>query len=167
MTRAVRDLLLITVVLFSIFGVAGSAQAQNMFGSPLIGQEAPNISLQMLKGESGSFRDAIDGKKAVMIFWATWCPHCREQLKAISASKAELDQNGIVVLLVDIGESKTQVQKFLKDKGYDFNVFMDVDSAAAEMYQVLGIPTIVLIGADGKIRDVQYQFPREYADILK
>ena len=167
MTRVARNLFLIAFTLVSVFGAAGRVQAQDMFGSPLIGKEAPSVSLQKLKGGAESFQDAINGKKAVMIFWATWCPHCREQLQAINASKAELDQKDIAVLLVNVGESKSQVEKFLKEKGYEFDVFMDTDSAAAELYQVLGIPTIVLIGSDGKVRDVQYQFPREYADILK
>ncbi|MBF0123626.1 MAG: redoxin domain-containing protein [Candidatus Omnitrophica bacterium] len=167
MIRVVRNLFLILFVLSSVFVSGGCVQAQNRFENSLIGNEAPNSSLEKLKGGSGNFQDEISGKKAVIIFWATWCPHCREQLQAINTSKAELDQKDIAVLLVDIGESKAQVNKFLKDKGYDFDVFMDKDSKAAELYQVLGIPTIVLVGSDGKVRGVQYQFPQEYEEILK
>ena len=68
--------------------------------------------------------------------------------------RADLEQKGIAAVLVNIGESQSQVQRFLKDKGYDFDTFMDTDSVVAEMYQVLGIPTIVFVGGDGKIRDI-------------
>lgn len=167
MVLIVRNILFSLFVVWTGFSMTGCAQAQNMFGGSLSGQEAPDITLPRIKGSSSSFRDVIRGKKAVMVFWTTWCPHCQDQLRMISQNKTRLDAQGIVLLLINIGESQAQVQRFLQTRGYDFDVFLDRDGQAAEMYRVLGIPVIVLVGEDGKVRTVQHHFPAEYENILK
>lgn len=167
MARGIRDFLLVFFAFFSIVTFTGCVQAQDMFSSPLVGKTAPDFTLQRISGISRSLQDTCDGKRAVVIFWATWCPHCREQLQILHEKKQALEAKDIVIIPVNIGEGKAQIQRFLKDKGYDLDVFMDEDSSVAEMYQVLGIPTVVFIGKDGKVRDVAYQFPEDYEDILK
>jgi peroxiredoxin len=167
MVLIVRNILFSLFVVWTGFSMTGCAQAQNMFGGSLSGQEAPDITLPKSNGGSSSFRSVMSGKKAVMIFWTTWCPHCLEQLRTISQNRARLDEQGIALLLVNIGESPAQVQRFLQMKGYDFDVFLDTEGQAAEMYRVMGIPAIVLVGADGKVRTVQHHFPAEYENILK
>ena len=45
-------------------------------------------------------------KKAILIFWATWCPHCYEDIGAINDSFASIENKGIKIILVDVGESR-------------------------------------------------------------
>ena len=143
---------------------AGNVVAQD---SPLIGKRAPDFTLERLSGKSASLSDVIEGRKAILFFFATWCPHCREQLAAMAAKKAEFEKEGVVLALVDIGERKEMVAKFLQAHGVDNDAFLDVDSLASEDYKVLGIPTLVFVGADGKVRYVEYGLPENYLEILK
>jgi peroxiredoxin len=152
------------LVMVFILSGAGCAGAQE---SPLMGKKAPDFTLERLSGKSASLSELIKDKKAILFFFATWCPHCRSQLKEIAARKADFDKDGIVVALVDIGEPKNKVAEFLKTHGMDNDVFLDSQSFVSETYQVLGVPTLVFIGSDGRVRLVEYGLPDDYQQILK
>ena len=152
------------LVIVFILGGVGCAGAQE---SPLVGKKAPDFTLERLSGKSASLSEVVKDKRSILFFFATWCPHCRAQLKEIAARKAELQKEGIQVILVDIGEPKNKVAEFLTTRGMDNDAFLDVDSFVAETYQVLGVPTLVFIGMDGKVRFVEYGLPDNYQEILK
>jgi thiol-disulfide isomerase/thioredoxin len=44
-------------------------------------------------------------KKVVLAFYATWCVPCKEGLARLSKNASELERNGILVVLVNVGES--------------------------------------------------------------
>lgn len=146
---------------------ASCAQSAGFYDNPAIGKKAPGFKLTLTKGGEASLDSLRKNGKAVVFFWATWCPHCREQLKEMSAQKKALEKLGAAVILVDIGENKTAVERFLAAKGYDYNVLLDTDSAVAETYEIVGVPTIVFIGTDGTILESMNGFPENYAEILK
>jgi len=152
------------LVMVFLLGGVGCAGAQQ---SSLVGKKAPDFTLERISGQSASLSEMIGGKRSVLFFFATWCPHCRVQLKEIAAKKAELEKNGVVLVLVDIGEPKAKVAEFLKGYGIDNDAFIDEDSFVSETYQVLGVPTFIFIGAEGKVRFVEYGLPDNYEEILK
>ncbi|MBI5416128.1 MAG: redoxin domain-containing protein, partial [Candidatus Omnitrophica bacterium] len=45
-------------------------------------------------------------------------------------------------------------------------VFLDQDSAVAESYDVVGVPTFYLIDSDGVVRGVDHSLPGNYEEIL-
>jgi peroxiredoxin len=152
------------LVMLFLLGGAGCAGAQE---SPLVGKKAPDFTLERISGTSASLSEIIKGKRSVVFFFATWCPHCRVQLKDLAVKKADLEKNGVVLVLVDIGEPKSKVAEFLKGYGIDNDAFIDQDSFVSETYQVLGVPTLIFIGDDGKVRFVEYGLPDNYQEILK
>ena len=145
----------------------GSASAQGFFDHPLKGTVAPDFILDTLNAKAVKFSDVSKGKKAIVFFWATWCPHCREQIRTLKEQRTKLEKEGIEVVLVDIGEDRATVKKFLAAGNYDFNVFLDGNSYVAEIYQVFGVPTLFFVGADGKIREMLNVFPDDYEEIFR
>ena len=150
------------VAAFVLLGGGAFAQEQSF----LAGKKAPDFTLERVSGASASLSQVIKDKKAIIFFFASWCPHCREQLKEIAARRDGLDKKGVVVVLVNVGESKNTAARFLKSYGADFDSFLDVSSFVSEAYQVAGIPTLVFVGADGKVRYVEYGLPDNYEEIL-
>lgn len=45
-----------------------------------------------------------NSKKVVLAFYATWCMPCREGLRRMSEKAAELEKNGVLVVLVNVAE---------------------------------------------------------------
>ncbi len=154
-------ILFATVILNSM----GCAVAQEE--SPLVGKRAPDFTLERVRGISASLYELIKGKKAIVFFYATWCQHCRSQIQEIKKNSVEMRKDGIEVLLVNVGEPKSKVLKFLEQGNIDMDSFLDADSFVSQTYQIMGIPTLVFVGADSVIRYVEYGLPENYKEILK
>ena len=67
--------------------------------SPLIGKAAPDAVLVKSDGTSASVIGEQQGEKAILFFWATWCPHCYEEVGTINDNFASIEQKGIKNLL--------------------------------------------------------------------
>lgn len=66
---------------------------------------------------------------------------------------------------VNIQESPSKVRDFLRERKATYPNVLDQDAAVARKFQIRGIPAIVLIDAQGKIRYQGYQLPsREVID---
>ena len=102
----------------------------------LLGQSAPDIILSNDGGGQVAMRKYFNGQPAILFFWATWCPHCRTQLKEINHNIEEFEQKGIKVILVNVGETKEKVLKYKQQNGIDLMVLLDQQSKAAELYHI-------------------------------
>ena len=131
-----------------------------------IGKPVKAFTLQTVGGAKMSLADFRKQDKVVVFFWATWCPHCRKELGNLTLKKEELAQKGIKIALVDVGEDEATVKQYLQKNKVDFTVFLDQETAVAESYNVVGVPTFYLIDKQGIVRDVQYSLPPNYDEIL-
>ncbi|HEX8916424.1 MAG TPA: TlpA disulfide reductase family protein [Humisphaera sp.] len=140
-------------------GTAGAASpkpaAAKAKGESIEGKPAPAIELDRADGKKFSLA-AEKGNVVVLDFWATWCPPCRKSLPHIEAisADAKLAEKGLRVYAVNLREDKGKIDPFLKDNKYSFAVPMDVAGKAAAAYGVAGIPTTVIVGRDGKVKNV-------------
>ena len=75
-------------------------------------------------------------------------------------------KDGVKLLAIDIGESEETVKRFIEKNHYEFTVLLDQDSAVAERYGVMGIPTYVLINKSGAIVEQQNEFPADYKAVV-
>jgi thiol-disulfide isomerase/thioredoxin len=91
------------------------------------------------------------GKVIVLDFWATWCGPCRAELPLLESIHKELADKGLVLLAVDFKEPRETVAEFLKQQKLDIPVALDTDGKVANTYQLQALPTIYLIGKDGKV----------------
>jgi len=135
--------------------------------SPLIGKAAPDAILPRSEGESSSVINSRQGKKAILIFWATWCPHCYEELGEINNNYASIEKKGIKIILVDIGENKEDVKTYFNRRQMKLISFVDTDSVLQDPYHLRGVPTLIFIDDKGIIRNVTHEFPSDYENYLR
>jgi thiol-disulfide isomerase/thioredoxin len=133
-------------------------------GGPLIGKAAPDAVLAKSDGTSASVLGSRHGQKAILVFWATWCPHCYEDLGAINNSFASVEQKGIKIILVDVGESKEDVQEYFYRRQMKLVSFVDEDSVLQGAYRLIGVPTLIFIDEKGIVRRVTHEFPSDYTN---
>ena len=132
----------------------------------LIGQAAVEFNLPMALGGEKSLTRAREGKKAVVLFWATWCPHCREEIARVNENAEAIGQKGIKILLVDLGETPGEVAAYLQHNKINLDSFVDADNSLQEPYQLVGVPTLVFIDEDGLIRGMTHGFPSNYEELF-
>lgn len=57
-------------------------------------------------------------KRVALVFFATWCIPCREGIVRLRDNQADLDKNGVQIVLVNTGESEIQkIESWIKANG--------------------------------------------------
>lgn len=165
MKNLIRVILIGTCIL-AVSGVSGAMGQFLFFGNPLEGRAAPEFTLRTVGGSTLDFSQFRQGRPAIIFFWATWCPHCRDQLRELNASRAQLEGQGIRIALVDIEEGRGIVREYLDRHQIGYDVFLDETGDVAQRYAILGVPTYFLVDAQGIIRAAEHALPEDYMEIL-
>lgn len=112
-----------------------------------VGSPAPDFQLETLAGQSVSLGE-LAGKPAIINFWATWCPPCKEEMPALEAA---YQQHGdkVSFLAVSVQEDKRTVSRFTQQYGLSLPVLLDSDGVAMNLYGVRGLPTTLFVNAEG------------------
>src|SRR5262249_33188015 len=78
------------------------------FASSTAKEPAPRFSAKTTDGET--FNNAsIKGKVALLEFWTTWCGYCAQEAQMVDKIGKELADKGLILLAIDVGESKKTV----------------------------------------------------------
>src|SRR5580658_3031397 len=135
-----------------------SLAAQDVHRDITIGDDereaAPRFHAKTLEGEQFT-NDSTKGKVVLFQFWTTWCPYCKSEESLVNELTAEFSEKGLLVLAVDVGESKKVVQQYLKDHPRKCRIVMTGDTNLAAMYAATRYPIYVVVDRDGKIVDTQ------------
>lgn len=127
---------------------------------------APDFTLKDTRQGSVTLSSYKNKSAVLLFFWATWCPFCREELKTLNSRYADLVKDNVEVLGIDIGESQYRVEKFIRNYALLFRMLLDKDNSVAYSYNIVGVPTLVLIDKKGKIVFQGHSFPQEYKKLL-
>ncbi|GMV39921.1 MAG: thioredoxin [Myxococcales bacterium] len=118
------------------------------------GTEAPPFALAELRtGDTVSLADQR-GKPVLLVFWATWCEPCKEELPAIDALYRKVGDKAAVLTLVN--EPPPAVLGYLRtaaERGTDltFPVLLDGSGRIHVSYAAKNIPYSVLIDRHGVV----------------
>ncbi len=117
-------------------------------------EPAPRFHAKTLAGEQFT-NDSTKGKVVLFQFWTTWCPYCKSEEGPVNDITTEFADKGLVVIAVDVAESKKVVQQYLKDHPRKCHIVMTGDTNLAAMYAANRYPIYVVVDRDGKIVDTQ------------
>lgn len=126
---------------------------------PLLGKALPEFEIKDTELTTWSFADIRKGRRAVLFFWATWCPHCRSQLQDIQANWTKIEEAGVVMMLINVGENRKQAIAYLQRAGLPQTGYLDWDSAVSNKFGVYGLPTYIFVNEEGIVTAVQHQLP--------
>src|SRR5947209_13153648 len=76
-------------------------------------EPAPRFNAKTMDGERFT-NDSVKGKVVLLQFWTTWCQYCRGEQPMVDELNKEFSSKGLVLLAVDVGESKKVVKKYLE-----------------------------------------------------
>jgi len=132
------------------------------------GDPAPDFRFEDTTGQTFSLSD-FRGKSVMLNFWRTTCGFCTMQLPFIQQVYDDWQDDEVVILIINIGESADDVSDFLDDRGISLPLLMDSQAEAAAQYRVSGIPRTFFIDREGLIRGIKlgaFQSAEELEDIL-
>jgi peroxiredoxin len=126
------------------------------------GDKAPDFTVEMLDGRSVTLSE-LQGKPVLLIFWATWCPPCREELSHLQEGVIDIFGDKITVLPISRGEKQETVEGFLDKMGYTFPVGLDGDQSIYKKYASNYIPRCFVINAKGVVEYAGVGYDEEIA----
>ncbi len=110
---------------------------------------APEFTLPALDGGTVSLSD-LRGQVVIMEFWATWCGPCHYSTPSLEVIYRAYHPRGVTVLLVNAGESAEDVRAWAGTR-FTAPILLDEDGRVARLYQVHGIPRLLVIDQGGQI----------------
>lgn len=119
------------------------------------GRQAPNFTLVQRNGTPLTLSD-FRGKVVVLDFWASWCKPCRASFPWLREFYEEYQNKGVEIIGVSIDKNKTSWEKALSDEKLPWLQVLDgtlghKEKRVGELYDVLYVPTFVLLDKEGKI----------------
>ncbi|WP_299793613.1 protein disulfide oxidoreductase [uncultured Shewanella sp.] len=107
----------------------------------------PGISGITLSGESVDIA-ALSSDQAVLVyFWGSWCPVCNLVSPAVDILATRYP---VVTVAMNSGSDDKMV-RYLKHKGYEFEVLNDSSNSIAKAWSVQLTPTIMVF-KDGELK---------------
>ncbi len=109
------------------------------------------VRLRRTDGAEESFRPASTGP-TVVSFWSRYCPPSVMQMGDLRNAARVLAARGARVLTLTEEEPSPALTAYLREKGYDFPVRLDVDGGARRAFDTRGTPQHFVLDAAGRIR---------------
>lgn len=132
-------------------GKTGKAAAKS--GPAQVGDKAPAFELKSTDGRSISLA-SLKGKVVLLEFWASWCGPCKRATPVVDQISRDFAGRGVVVLGMNSDESLETVQKYNERLNVGYPTLLDADPVM-KRYGINAVPTFVIIGKGGKIRDIR------------
>jgi thiol-disulfide isomerase/thioredoxin len=118
------------------------------------GEPAPKFTAKTLDGERIT-NDTVEGKTCLIQFWTTWCRYCRQDQPAVDELARKYASAGLVVVAVNVGESRKKVQAYLETSPREGKIVLMEDTNLAAVLHARGFPFYVAIDAKGRVAGVQ------------
>ncbi len=146
----------------------GQSRLQHAQVGFLPGDVAPSFTLQTTAGQTVTLA-SLRGHGVWLNFWATWCPHCKQELPIVEQEQ-RVYGNKVDIVGVDVQESRAKVQQFAQSLGLTYPIALDSQGSVAANYGINGLPTQVFIAPNGVIKAVYegaFQNPSQALHYLK
>jgi peroxiredoxin len=111
---------------------------------------APDFTLKDLQGRAFKLSENR-GKPVLLVFGATWCPYCVQEIPRLKEIFAKYAPQGVAVVNIDIEESQAKVARFAEKHKLPYRVLLDETAAVAKNYGVRGVPNFTLLDKDGVV----------------
>jgi thiol-disulfide isomerase/thioredoxin len=118
---------------------------RNLLYAPRASQAAPSSLGRTLTGEPATVERG-DGV-LLLVFWASWCPYCREELPQMDKLVGDIGDPRFKVLAVNVYDDVQEMARWIGQRPWQMTFLVDKDGAVAKSYAISPLPTNVLVDA--------------------
>jgi len=122
---------------------------------------APDFDLTARDGGRVALSD-LSGQVVMVNFWATWCGPCRAEMPHLEALYQRYSDLGFTLLGVNVEEGSSGADKFLEETPVSFPILFDPENNVSELYDVVAMPSTVLIDKSGNMRYIHHGYQPGY-----
>jgi thiol-disulfide isomerase/thioredoxin len=143
---------LTSLLLLSLFCTMGASSTEKPRAK--VKELAPRFNATTTGGEKFN-NDSIKGKVILLEFWTTWCGYCLQEAPLVDQLNDEFAKKGLVILAINVGESKKTVKKYLDQHPRKTRIVLTDDTNLAAMFAAKSYPIYVVIDRDGNVAGTQ------------
>lgn len=136
---------------FSLMFATAVLLSQGALAETKVGDTFPALSSFKLEG---TLPDTSKAKVVFVDFWASWCNPCRESFPVLNELAKKYADRGLVVIGVNLDETKSDMEHFLKSNPASFPVVRDASESVAKKLGIRTFPSSFVLDKDGKVRFV-------------
>ena len=116
--------------------------------------EAPDFTVWDQDGNQTSLKEILEGKPAVINFWTSKCPPCKEEMPDFEDVYQEM-KDKVQFIMVDsvgcMGETEESGRAYVEEQGFTFPVYYDLEMDGVLNYGIRAFPTTYILNEDGRL----------------
>ena len=124
--------------------------------------KSSDFTLTDIQGQTFRLKD-YEKKTVLLIFGTTWCPSCRAEIPHFKQIFTVYSPRGLQVAYINIQESRDKAARFSAKYQLPYRTLLDVTGEVAGAYDVMGVPSMVLI-KNGKMLTKDYRLIDAYLE---
>ncbi|MGH3087016.1 MAG: TlpA family protein disulfide reductase [Rubrobacteraceae bacterium] len=145
---------ILVIAALAVFSTTGGGDAENFTannqGLISTGEQVPNFTGENVNG-GGNVSLNGDQDATMLVFFASWCPHCQREAPVISELESQYD--GLKVIMAGIdgtqGDDAEAVRRFVEE--YDIESPAMYQPELGSPYNVQGYPTVYVLNEDDEV----------------
>ena len=115
-----------------------------------VGDMAPDFTVELLSGEQVTLSQ-MQGNTIMLMFFDSTCLDCKIQLGLLNGVMEQFAGKNFQLLTISRGESKQTLEELVTEKGYRFDVGLDLDKSIYSLYATKYVPRCFIIDPLGHI----------------
>jgi thiol-disulfide isomerase/thioredoxin len=128
-----------------------AAQQRGELGIAL-GEQPELVMMEDLEGNEVSLAQYVEGRPALIEFWARWCELCEALHPQMVETYARYEGRvEFVAVAVAVAQSQRSVRRHLEDEPMGFPILWDDGGRAVRAFLAPGTSYIVVLNAEGKV----------------
>jgi peroxiredoxin len=138
-------------LLISLFTMLLLSAPIHSLRAATVDKPAPDFTLKSLSGKNVKLSE-MAGNVVMLNFWASWCGPCRKEMPLLNDLHNKYKKLGFTILGVNVEQEQKLAKSFLSDTPVNFPILFDKSNKVSKDYDVIAMPTTVMIDRNGKVR---------------
>ena len=108
------------------------------------------FELEVLGGDDRMALADVEGKVALVNFWASWCAPCRVEMPALDSLQRSIVHSDFMFFTMNEDVDAGQARAFIEERGFTFPVLLG-RGKLQRRYHYMGLPFTVLLDREGRV----------------